>query len=164
MSNERPIKAPGDKPGEQASWKYESGWKNSLSPGISSDCKSLLVSFQLYTMTLLQQLMTRAQVADAEQEGGLFASDSPGANLLWQPATSTGWVCLHHSFLDESCCLQPAFLSSEVPGWTLYPVGVLSTATHFSNGLWFKRFFTDSNQVKTPMKTPYADPRGCGGF
>lgn len=66
--------------------------------------------------------MTHAQVADAEQEEVLFASDSPGASLLWQAATRPGWVCLHHSFSDESCCFQRAFLSSEVPGWILYQV------------------------------------------
>lgn len=68
--------------------------------------------------------MTHAQVADAEQEEVLFASDSPGANLLWRPATGPGWVCLHHSFLDESCCFQSACLSSQVRGWTLYQVRV----------------------------------------
>lgn len=87
------------------------GMKEFTEPQEYHQIASLLALFQFYTSPLLQQLMTHARVANAEQGEVFFVSDLPGTNLLWQPATRAGCVCLHHSFLNESCSFQPAFLS-----------------------------------------------------
>lgn len=51
---EKNNEAPGEKPRKEASWNQETEWKNPASPRNIMRCKSLLVPFQFYIVSLLQ--------------------------------------------------------------------------------------------------------------
>lgn len=147
--------APGERPRRRPPGSRRSDGRNRWAPGISSDCKSLLVSFQFYTMPLLQQLMTHAQVSDAEQ-GEVFVS---------LPATY-----LEPIFFGSQPPVQDGCASILLLGWVLVfsanfpkPLAVRVDSTRsdsknspiFPKWDWFDGFSSaDPNQVRCPPRHP----------